>query len=144
MLKAEIRKRKPLAVGISSGKVGGSSHIPLMDFDRHLTFYRMFELAKYSQVNKLGSIRIILTPNGYHLYFLSVLVPFKKYLKMLRDLGADKKFISHVALTGYGTLRISPYAGIRTKPFKDGGYIKGWEKKTPQGEIIDKILDRVV
>ena len=150
MADERIRKLKPLALGISSitadpnytSKFGAmlSKHIPLMDFDRR------FDAGERKRIEKhnYGLIRVILTPNGYHLYFLSVLVSFKKYLKMLEDLKADKGFIAHTKFRGYGNLRISPYFGIRTKHFKEGGHIGAWATKTPQGEIIDKILDRVV
>ena len=60
---------------------------------------------------KFGRVYLIKSGKGYHLISFSKLLSLKEYLKILKEMKADEKYIEWVERTGYGILRISRRSG---------------------------------
>lgn len=110
----------------------------MLDFDRPFTLDEAHNIEAYSSRRHLGVVKIIKSGHGFHAYFLSIIVPFKRYLKIMRELKADKKFIKYVKKRGYGSLRVSG-SDLERK-----GHIGRWRRPTAQGALMDGLLDSFV
>lgn len=116
--------RKALAIS----SVIGDKHIPLIDFDREFTADELWGLSKYAKRHNLGNALIVCTKNGFHLYFLHDLVSLERYIKIMKDLKADKMFIKGTKWRGYGTLRLS---GKYSNDLYVFGHTEGRRKSMP-------------
>jgi hypothetical protein len=85
-----------------------SEHLPMFDFDgKNIKSLLRKEVRLLQQTWKLGPATLFRTKRGFHVYFMTDVVSWDAYRKMLGTVDCCKGFKRCALANGYGVLRVS-------------------------------------
>jgi hypothetical protein len=117
-----------LLFGVVSGF--NNSHFLLADIDggdREETMMRIGAVC--IEKHHLGDVYVVKTGKGWHVTNFTDVLTLKEYVKILRDLKADPKYIHWVKKVRYGVLRVSRRSSHWNVPYLDAVFISPFKKK---------------